>query len=78
MKKLKSEVKRLRQELVMKPKKRGGDEDESFTDEEQQALQMISHEQRKVLIELDQAGCSRDYIKRKLAEFITNQDTGFM
>jgi hypothetical protein len=31
-----------------------------------------------VLLELEQAGCNRDYIRRKLAAFLMNQDQGFM
>ena len=39
MKKLKSEVKRLRQELVLKPNKSKDDSEDGFTDEEQMAFQ---------------------------------------
>ena len=63
MKKLKSEIKRLRQELIMKPsgksKKGMADENESedleegFTEEEKQAIRMLSQEQRKMLSELE-------------------------
>ena len=62
MKKLKSEIKRLRQELIMKPsgklKKGMADENESedleegFTEEEKQAIRMLSQEQKKMLSEL--------------------------
>ena len=59
MKKLKSEVKRLRQELIMKPnpKSRKQDDDdgleEGFSEEEKHAIKMLSTEQRKVLSELE-------------------------
>ena len=60
MKKLKSEIKRLRQELIMKPStknKKNDDEsedlEEGFTDEEKQAIRMLSQEQRKMLSELE-------------------------
>ena len=51
MKKLKSEIKRLRQELILKPnpKKRNEDDVEGFTDEEQRAVRMLTSEQRKCL-----------------------------
>jgi valyl-tRNA synthetase len=52
MKKLKAEIKRLRQELIMKPsqKSKKSDEQESdeleegFTEEEKQAIRMLSQE----------------------------------
>ena len=60
MKKLKSEIKRLRQELIMKPStknKKNDDEsedlEEGFADEEKQAIRMLSQEQRKMLSELE-------------------------
>ena len=62
MKKLKSEIKRLRQELIMKPsgksKKGMGEDNESedleegFTEEEKQAIRLLSQEQKKMLSEL--------------------------
>lgn len=61
MKKLKAEIKRLRQELIMKPavKSRGAAEhdsedlEEGFSEEEKQAIRMLSQEQRKMLSELE-------------------------
>ena len=59
MKKLKAEIKRLRQELILKPSgksKRGGNEsedlEEGFTEEEKSAISMLSPEQKKMLSEL--------------------------
>ena len=45
MKKLKSEIKRLRQELVLKPSSKQNDDDdieEGFTDEEKAAIRQLS------------------------------------
>jgi|TARA_B110000285_G_scaffold234771_1_gene312940 hypothetical protein len=88
MKKLKAEIKRLRQELIMKPssksKKGMGDENESedleegFSEEEKQAIRMLSQDQRKMLSELEQSGANREYIKKKIRACIMNQDQGFM
>jgi len=83
MKKLKSEIKRLRQELILKPtSKKKNDEEEGldtgFSEEEKQAIRMLSQEQRKMLSELEQAGCNREYIKKKIRACIMNQDQGFM
>jgi hypothetical protein len=79
MKKVKAENKRLRQELIMKPatkSKKGQDDDgdleTGFTDEEKQAIRMLSQEQRKMLGELEQAGCSREYLKKKIRSMIMN------
>lgn len=79
MKKLKSEIKRLRQELIMKPSRKNRDEEsddleDGFTEEEKQAIRLLSQEQRKFLSELEQAGCNRDFIKKKIRAFIMNQD----
>lgn len=86
MKKLKAEIKRLRQELIMKPsaKSRGAAENDSedleegFSEEEKQAIRMLSQEQRKMLSELEQSGANREYIKKKIRACIMNQDQGFM
>jgi hypothetical protein len=51
MKKLKSEIKRLRQELIMNPKKHAHQSDDSYdalTEEERAALKMLMPEQRKM------------------------------
>jgi hypothetical protein len=61
MKKLKAEIKRLRQELIMKPsaKAKGAAENDSedleegFSEEEKQAIRLLSQEQRKMLSELE-------------------------
>ena len=79
MKKLKAEVKRLRQELIMKPakKKQNSDSDdleEGFTEEERQAVRLLSNEQRKMLGELEQAGVNKEYIKKKIKACVQNQD----
>jgi hypothetical protein len=85
MKKLKSEIKRLRQELILKPSSKGNKEslemetlEEGFSEEEKQAVRMLSAEQRKVLTELEAAGCNKEYLKKKIRAFIMNQDQGFM
>ena len=39
---------------------------------------MLTIEQRKFLNELDQAGCSKEYLKKKIRSIIMHQDTGFM
>ncbi len=73
MKKLKGEVKRLRQELIMNPKKnrqqQSDDDDEGgLDDDEKEALRMLSDEQRKIFIELEEAGANPKYLKRKLRQ----------
>lgn len=88
MKKLKAEIKRLRQELIMKPSsksKKGMDNEnesedleEGFSEEEKQAIRMLSQDQRKMLSELEQSGANREYIKKKIRACIMNQDQGFM
>ena len=68
----------------MKPakgKKQDDDSDdleEGFTDEEKQAIRMLSHEQKKMLGELEQAGANKEFIKKKIKACIMNQDQGFM
>ena len=67
MKKLKAELKRLRQELIMKPATKGQPESgEGFTEEMRQALKMLSGDQRKTLEELEQAGCNRAFLEKKI------------
>lgn len=69
VKKLKGEVKRLRQELIMNPKKRhevSDDDHDQLDDDEKAALRMLSDEQRKIFIELEEAGANPKYLKRKL------------
>lgn len=71
VKKLKSEIKRLRQELILNPKKKTAelDEEESvegLNEEEQAALKLLQPEQRKIFAELEQAGANSQYLKRKL------------
>ena len=87
IRKLKSEIKRLRQELILKPAKtkRGQQEEnesddfeEGFSEEEKQAIRMLSQDQRKMLSELEQSGANREYIKKKIRACIMNQDQGFM
>jgi hypothetical protein len=75
IKKLKGEIKRLRQELILKgtSKKRGNDDDylsddSELNEEEKAALRMLSPEQRKMLAELEQAGANKSYIKRKIKQ----------
>ena len=72
VKKLKGEIKRLRQELILKGTGKKKDEDDYLSDdtgldeEEKAALRMLSPEQRKMLQELEQAGANKSYIKRKI------------
>ena len=81
IKKLKGEIKRLRQELILKgPSKRQAaadydSEDDSEGDaigglnaEEQAALRMLSPDQRKIFVELENAGANPQYLKRKLKQ----------
>ena len=80
MKKLKAEVKRLRQELIMKPSKSKKQNDDSedleegFTEEERQAVRLLSNEQKKMLGELEQAGVNKEFIKKKIKACVSNQD----
>lgn len=50
----------------------------SFTEEEKQAIKLLNQEQRKMLGELEAAGCNREFIKQKIKAFVLNQDQGFM
>lgn len=74
VKKLKAEIKRLRQELILKPSQKKNPDEEDFTEEEKQALKMLNAEQRKFLTELEQAGCNKEYLKKKIRQMILNQD----
>jgi len=59
IKKMKNEIKRLRQEIILKGTSKRKDEDEYLSDdsgldeEEKAALRMLSPEQRKMLAELE-------------------------
>ena len=60
IKKLKGEIKRLRQELILKGTSKKGqmddqfmDDDSDFDEEEKAASRMLSPEQRKMLAELE-------------------------
>ena len=76
--KLKGEIKRLRQELILKgPSKRKtkeadyDSEDDSageaiLDEEERAALRLLAPDQRKIFAELEQAGANPQYLKRKL------------
>ena len=73
VKKLKGEIKRLRQELILKgTSRRKGNDDDGVSDnsdldeEEKAALRMLSPEQRKIIAELEQAGASKSYRIRKM------------
>ena len=77
IKKLKGEIKRLRQEIILKGTSRKKqhnllDDSEDFSDdsnldeEERAALRMLAPDQRKLLAELDQAGANKQYIKKKI------------
>ena len=79
MKKLKSEIKRLRQEIIMKPSsKQGPDDDadleEGFSEVEKTAIRQLSQEQRKMLSELEQSGANKEYVRKKIRACISNQD----
>ena len=80
--KLKGEIKRLRQELILKgPSKRKQHRDQADYDseddsqnegildeEERAALRLLSPDQRKIFAELEQAGANPSYLKRKLKQ----------
>lgn len=58
-------MKRLRQELIMNPKKSQrnaetseDDDPDGLDDDEKAALRMLSDEQRKIFIELEEAGAT--------------------
>jgi hypothetical protein len=79
MKKLKGEIKRLRQELIMKGtsnNRRGGkieetdglSDDSELDEEERAAVRMMSPDVRKVIAELEQAGANKSYIKKKIRQ----------
>ncbi len=68
---LKGQIKRLRQELILKgPSKKQEDQEEEggLDEEEKAALRMLSAEQRKIFVELEQAGANPQYLKRKLKQ----------
>ena len=71
VKKLKGEIKRLRQELILKGSRKK-DEDEYLTDdsaieeEEKAAIRLLPQDQRKMLAELEAAGANRQYIKKRI------------
>jgi hypothetical protein len=53
----------------MNPKKRNevsDDDHDQLDDDEKAALRMLSDEQRKIFIELEEAGANPKYLKRKL------------
>ena len=55
----------------MNPKKsrqQQSDDDEGLDDHEKEALKMLSDEQRKIFIELEEAGANPKYLKRKLRQ----------
>ncbi len=79
MKKLKGEIKRLRQELIMKgtgnrrgksPENDMLSDDSELDEEEKAAVRMLSPEVRKVIAELEQAGANKAYIKKKIRQSI--------
>ncbi len=63
---MKGEIKRLRQELILNPKKKQESSDDELDEDEKNALRMLSDEQRKIFIELEDAGANPKYLKRKL------------
>ena len=75
---LKGEIKRLRQDLILKgPSKRKSthndydSEDEEgnpFDEEERAAIRLLSPDQRKMFVELTEAGANPQYLKRKLKQ----------
>ena len=74
IKKLKGEIKRLRQDLILKGSSRKKDEEEYFSDdsaldeEEKAAVRMLPADQKKALAELEQAGANRQYIKKRIQQ----------
>ena len=61
----------MRQELILNPKKRqetSEDDQDSLDEQEKEALRMLSDEQRKIFIELEEAGANPKYLKKKLKQ----------
>lgn len=74
---MKMEIKKLRQELIMKPS--GGASSnwdlghyDSFTDEQKLQIRQLPQEQKKILQELEQSGANKDYVKSKILACINN------
>jgi hypothetical protein len=70
---LKGEIKRLRQDLIMKGSKKRVQQDEdnlsddSELDEDEKAIvRMMPQEMREMIAELEQAGANKGYIKKKI------------
>ena len=80
MKKLKAEIKRLRQDLIMKPSTKDNmeDFDQEFTDQQKQALRMLPSEQQRALQELRDSGANREYIKQRFLASIGNNEGTYM
>lgn len=77
VKKLKGELKRLRQELIMKgSSKRGHKYDDSESDEddwdqdERAAMMMLPPEKKRYLAELQENGASKATLKKKIRQYI--------
>lgn len=54
----------------MNPKKKQeqSDDDDQLDEDEKAALKLLSDEQRKIFIELEEAGANPKYLKRKLRQ----------
>ena len=67
----------------MNPKKKhhaqheDSDEHEGLDDDEKAALRMLSDEQRKIFIELEEAGANPKYLKRKLRQALQSSKQFF-
>lgn len=71
----------------MNPKKKQdlSDEDDQLDEDEKAALKLLSEEQRKIFIELEEAGANPKYLKRKLRQalqstkqFFSNEARAFI
>lgn len=74
---MKGEIKRLRQELILNPKKKHESSDDELDEDEKNALRLLSDEQRKIFIELEEAGANPKYLKRKLRQALQNNKQFF-
>lgn len=85
IKKLKGEIKRLRQDLIMKGSKKRVQQDEdnlsddSELDEDEKAIvRMMPQEMREMIAELEQAGANKGYIKKKIRQSVNQQKNMLM
>ena len=53
------------------------DLEEGFTDQQKQLIRLLPQEQKKTLLELEQSGANKEFVKNKILSCI-NKDYGFM